>query len=82
MIPLLLSFCKTDEKKVAHKSCQIIEKIVKNSKELSLEAIQKLMKVDMNVAKECSLQLISNLLPMLEANESNIVQLYIPLFSS
>lgn len=36
LLPLLISFCKTDEKKVAFKSIQIIEKIVKNSKELAL----------------------------------------------
>ena len=82
LLPLLISFCKTDEKKVAMKSCQIIERIVKPSKELALDTIKKLMKSDMNVTRECTLQLISNLFPILETYENIIMDLYTPLFNS
>lgn len=82
LIPLLISFCKTDERKVAQKASQIIEKIIKNSKDLALETIKKLMKADMNVTRECSLQLISNLFPVLESCESTLLELYTPLFNS
>ena len=40
------------------------------------------MKTDMNVTRECSLQLICNLFPVFETCESNIMELYTPLFSS
>ena len=82
LLPLLISFCKTDEKKVALKSMQIIEKIVKNSKELALDTIKKLMKADMNVARECALQLICNISTILVEYEANIMELYTPLFGS
>ena len=67
LLPLLMSFCKTDEKKVAMKSVKIIERIVKSSKDVALDTIKKLMKTDMNVTRECTLQLISNLFPILES---------------
>lgn len=65
LVPLLISFCKTDEKTIAFKSCQMIQKIVQSNKELAVESIKKLMKTDMKIAKECGIQLISNLLPLL-----------------
>lgn len=82
LLPLLISFCKTDEKKVAKRSGQIIERIVKSSKDLALDTVKKLMKADMNVTKECTLQLISNLYPTLESNENVIMDLYSPMFNS
>lgn len=68
LVPLLISFCKTDEKKVAFQSGQLIQRIVQGNKELSLEVIKKLMKTDMNVTKECGVQLIAGLLPQLESS--------------
>lgn len=65
LVPLLISFCKTDEKKIAFTSCQMIQKIVENNKDLALESIKKLMKTDMKIAKECGIQLITNLFPLL-----------------
>ena len=49
------------------KSVKIIERIVKSSKDVALDTIKKLMKTDMNVTRECTLQLISNLFPILES---------------
>ena len=51
LLPLLISFCKTDERKITLKASQLIEKIVKNSKDLALETIKKLMKAEMNVTR-------------------------------
>jgi hypothetical protein len=65
LLPLLISFCKTDERKVALKSCSIIERICKTNKDLVIEIIKKLMKVDMNLSKECGLQLMASLFPLL-----------------
>ncbi len=36
----------------------------------------------MNVSKECGVQLIANLFPLLEGHESNLMEMYTPLFSS
>ena len=65
LLPLLISFCKTDEKRVGLKACKLIQKIVQQNKELALDVIKKLMKSDMNVSKECGIQLISNLFSLL-----------------
>lgn len=43
----------------------MIQKIVENNKDLALESIKKLMKTDMKIAKECGIQLITNLFPLL-----------------
>jgi hypothetical protein len=65
LLPLLISFCKTDEKRIGLQSTKIIEKIVKSSKDLAIDTIKKLIKADMNVSRECALELISLLFPML-----------------
>jgi hypothetical protein len=51
LLPLLISFCKIDEKKPAFKSCKIIERILGGNKDLAVDTIKKLMKTDMNISK-------------------------------
>jgi len=50
-VPLLLAFCKTDEKKVANRACTILQSILAREKDLSVEVIRKLMKSEMTIAK-------------------------------
>jgi len=65
LIPLLVSFCKTDEKKPALKATALMQRILSGNKDLAMDTIKKLMKTEMNVAKECAAQLIAALLPQL-----------------
>ncbi len=62
LIPLLISFCKMDEKKPAFKASALLQRVLANCKELAVETIKKLMKTEMTVAKECGAQLIVGLL--------------------
>lgn len=51
LLPLLVAFCRTDERKIALKACEQLQKILVSSKELANETVKKLMKTDMNVSK-------------------------------
>lgn len=51
LLPLLISFCKTDEKKCAFKASSIMQRILSSSKDMAVETIKKMMKTDMTVAK-------------------------------
>jgi hypothetical protein len=42
-----------------------MKRILANNKELALDTIKKLMKTEMNLAKECGVQLIVGLFPQL-----------------
>jgi hypothetical protein len=59
-----------------------MQRILVNCKDLAVDAIKKLMKTDMNVAKECGVQLIAALLPQLDSNEGTLIELYTPLHNS
>lgn len=62
MVPLLISFCKTDEKKSGFKATAILQRILANNKDLAAETAKKLMKTDMSVAKECAAMMIPGLI--------------------
>lgn len=47
-----------------------------------MEVLKKLMKTDMKITKECGIQLISNLFPLLEAQEAALMELYSALFQA
>ena len=62
LVPLLISFCKTDEKKSGFKASAILQRVLASNKELAAEAAKKLMKTDMSVAKECAAMMIPGLI--------------------
>lgn len=51
LLPLLISFCKLDEKEVANKAMLIMEPILEKNPDENIEAIRKLSKPNMNVSK-------------------------------
>jgi hypothetical protein len=53
-----------------------MKRILTGNKDLALDTIKKLMKTDMNLAKECGAQLIAGLLPQLEGFEPTLMELY------
>lgn len=53
-----------------------MKRILSGNKDLALDTIKKLMKTDMNLAKECGVQLIASLLPQLEGSEPVLMELY------
>lgn len=57
-MPLLINFCLLDEKEVAMKSLGIIGQILSRNTDCYMDTIKKMCKADMNVSKECTLQLI------------------------
>lgn len=67
MVPLLISFCKTDEKKSGFKASSILQRILTGNKELAAEAAKKLMKTEMSVTKECAAMIIPALITAHEA---------------
>jgi hypothetical protein len=70
-----------DEKKCALKACGILQKILANNKELAGETAKKLMKADMNTAKECAAMIIPGLIASHESLESSLLELYTTLIS-
>jgi hypothetical protein len=76
LVPLLISFCKTDEKKSGFKASAILQRILSTNKELAGEAAKKLMKTDMSVAKECAAMIIPGLISSHESLEGPLVELY------
>lgn len=67
LVPLLIAFCRTDEKKCALKASGILQRILLGNKELAGETAKKLMKSDMNTAKECAALMIPALISAHEA---------------
>ena len=76
LVPLLIAFCRTDEKKCALKASAILQRILLGNKELAGETAKKLMKSDMNTAKECSALMIPALISAHEALEAQLLELY------
>lgn len=62
LVPLLISFCKTDEKKSGFKATAILQRILAGNKDLAAESAKKLMKTEMSVAKECAAMMIPSLI--------------------
>ena len=76
MIPLLMGFSKTDERKSAMKACSILRRILPVHKDVGVEVIKKMMKPDMAIPKECAAQLIVVMIPVLDNQESVLLEQY------
>lgn len=62
LLPLLILFCKTDERTIAYKSCSLIQRILGSNQDQMIDTIKKLSSSEMTIAKECGLQIIGKLI--------------------
>jgi hypothetical protein len=64
LLPLLICFCKTDEMKHTEKALSIMEPILSRNKDLILDVVKKLSKVEMNTSKHSAAYLTSRLIQL------------------
>jgi hypothetical protein len=60
LIPLLIAFCKIDEKVPADKAVAQMIPILKKNQDITLDTVKKLAKSDMVISKDCCAKIIAS----------------------